>query len=119
MIYGIGIDIVDIDRFKGVIERRGERFLKRVFTEGELDYCLAHRFPERHLAARFAGKASVLKALGRRFGFKDVEVLRDGAGRPFLNISGAVHSGDGLRYSISLSHNERFGMAETVVERVR
>ena len=64
MIIGTGIDIVEISRIRRAVERHGDRFLKRVFTADEREYCLARRFPEQHLAARFAVKEAALKALG-------------------------------------------------------
>lgn len=113
MIYGIGIEIVDIGRFKSAMERRGEKFYKRLFTERELAYCLRHKRPEVHLAARFAGKVSLFKALGRRLKFRDVEILREDGGAPVLKVRGL---GAAYKLNISISHTEGFAVAETVVE---
>lgn len=116
MIHGIGIDIVDIKRFKRAVERWGERFKNRLFTEEELGYCLRQRFPERHLAVRFAAKESVSKAFGKRIPFKDIEIIRGRGGRPSAEVKGIK---GGFRFSISLSHDSGIGAAQAVVERLR
>ncbi|MFQ5441702.1 MAG: holo-ACP synthase [Thermodesulfobacteriota bacterium] len=115
MIYGIGIDIVDVERFRAASFRRGEGFLKRLFTENELGYCRRKRFPERHLAARFAAKVSLFKAIGRFKRFKDVEVMRAKSGRPFFRVS--TEAEGAFRYSLSISHTDKYGVAETMVEK--
>lgn len=105
--------MVHIPRFRAACDRYGVRLYKRLFTERELEYCLRQRAPERHLAARFAAKISLFKALGMSLGFKNVEVLRGSGGRPVLKVDGAEES---LRYSLSISHNMEFSIAQTVVE---
>ena len=87
-----------------------------MFTENELGYCMAKRFPERHLAARFAAKVSLFKAMGRSMRFRDVEVSRDEKGRPFFSVF-AGEEGD-FKFTLSLSHGKAFGIAETIVEKV-
>lgn len=71
MIKGIGIDLVEIDRFKKVIKRQGKKFLERVFTPAEINYCLNKRLPYPHFAARFAAKEAFLKAIGTGWGAKN------------------------------------------------
>lgn len=63
MVLGIGIDIIEIDRIKETIEKYGERFLNKVYTKDELDYCLKKNNKFQHLAARFAAKEAVFKAM--------------------------------------------------------
>ncbi len=116
MIHGIGIEIIEVQRFRKALERWGERIERRLFTSEELRYCSGQRFPERHLAARFAAKVSLFKALGRTLPFRDVEVTRDEKGRPSVTAKGA--SAAGLRFAISLSHDGELAVAETVAERV-
>ena len=85
MIVGIGIDIVEVRRIKGALNRWGEKFLKRVFTQRELDYANTKKFLYETLAARFACKESVLKAFGdTRIGaqLKNIEILNDSKGKP-------------------------------------
>lgn len=113
MVRGIGIDIVDVERFGKALSRWGDRLCKRVFTESELEYCYGQRFPERHLAARFAAKVSLFKALGRRISFKDVEVTR-GAKGPGLKVRGL---GRGLNLSVTITHDRNLSIAETIMER--
>ncbi len=113
MIYGVGIDIVSIPRFSAAIKRRGPRFYKRLFTEGELEYCLKRRFPERHLAARFAAKVSLFKAMGVHLGFRNVEILRPAGRGPELKVKGLT----GFIYNTSISHTSEHTVAETVVEK--
>ncbi len=113
MIRGIGIDIVEVDRFRQAMDRWGDRLCKRVFTGSELGYCYAQRYPERHLAARFAAKVSLSKALGKRIRFVDVEVTRDAKG-PGLMVKGL---GEGLNISVTITHDGNLSMAGTIVER--
>ncbi len=114
MIHGIGIDIVDVARFKAALQRRGERFYKRLFTEGEIAYCLKQKRPEAHLSARFAAKVSLFKAMGRAFRYTDVEVLREASGAPVLKVYGLDKS---YRFDISISHTDELSIAQTIVER--
>ena len=91
-ILGHGIDLIECRRIEELAERHGERFLRRVFTEAELKYCLdrAHRW--QHLAGRFAAKEAVLKALGTgwrgQIAWTDVEVTNDPLGRPTVRLDG-------------------------------
>ena len=94
MIYGIGVDIVKIERFQEVLERWGDRFSKRVFTAREISTCQNKAQPARHLALRFAAKEAFLKALGRGMfqgiAWHDIEITNDPTGRPHMNVGGAA-----------------------------
>src|SRR2546428_1284923 len=94
-IIGLGFDATDIDRVADVIERHGDRFLRRIFTEGEIAYCTRRREPAIHFAGRFAAKEAAMKALGTGHSFgvlwRDVEVLRPG-GPPRLHFHGGAPS---------------------------
>ena len=68
MIKGIGVDIVEIERFRRAVERRGRRFLEKIFTEEEMEYCFSMKDPYPHLAGRFCVKEAVLKSLGLGIG---------------------------------------------------
>lgn len=114
MVHGIGIELMDIARFKKAVDRGGKRLLTRLFTENELGYCLAQRFPERHFAARFAAKVSLFKALGKRLSFRSIEITRDGNGTPSAVVSGL----EGFRFSISITHDGNLSIAETIAERL-
>jgi len=114
MIHGIGIDAIEISRFKRAMDRWGARLNNRLFTPSELAYCLGQRSPERHLSARFAAKVSFFKALGRPLRFCEVEILRGPSGAPSI-ASGAVE--DGMAVSLSISHDGDLSIAETIIER--
>jgi holo-[acyl-carrier protein] synthase len=114
MIHGIGIDTIEISRFKRAMDRWGAKFNSRLFTASELAYCLGQRSPERHLSARFAAKVSFFKALGRPVSFTDVEVARDPSGAPSI-VSSAIEKG--MSVSVSISHDGDLSIAETVIER--
>ena len=92
-IIGLGFDATDIPRVREVFERYGERFLRRVFTDVEIEDCTRRRDPVPHLAGRFAAKEATMKALGtgltRGVVWKDIEVFRRG-GPPQLRLSGAA-----------------------------
>lgn len=122
-VLGIGIDIVETGRIERSIEKFGERFLKRVFTEGEREYCGAMPFPARHYAARFAAKEAVSKAfgtgIGKQVGWKDLEVKRKENGEPYLVLhGGAEELGKKLgvvQAFISLSHSDLYAVANAVL----
>jgi holo-[acyl-carrier protein] synthase len=92
-VIGIGLDATEIDRVRDLLARYGDRFLRRVFTDDEIAYCLGHRDPAPSLAARFAAKEAGMKALGtgraRGVLWKDVEVRRHG-GPPQLRLTGGA-----------------------------
>ncbi len=116
----IGIDIVDIDRME-VVAKRTPHFLNRVFSAGELDYCLAKRNPYPSLAARFAAKEAFRKidvSLCRGIRFSDVEVVITEGGRPelILSASALTKMKDlGIdRWEISLAHSRNQAVAAVI-----
>src|SRR6476646_9896085 len=93
MVVGIGTDITEVHRIARSIERHGERFLKRVYTTGEIAYCVARqKSAAQSFAARFAAKEAGAKALGtgisRGIGWLELEVVRHPGERPTLHLSG-------------------------------
>src|SRR5829696_6717947 len=112
-IIGLGVDLTDIPRIAATYAQYGERFLKRVFTEGEIVYCMRRRDPVPSLAGRFAAKEAAMKALGtghsRGVLWKDVEVFRD-YGAPQLRLSGGAarrFEAMGARRSLlTITHSE-------------
>jgi len=120
---GIGVDLVRIPRLRQVVERWRERFLHRVFTEAELAYCLEHRDPIPHLAARFAAKEAALKALGTglRMGinWRELEVRRERDEAPRLILSGRCRAiGEakgGRQVLLSISHDGEYALAQAVL----
>jgi holo-[acyl-carrier protein] synthase len=123
-VIGIGVDIIECARIQQSIERFGDRFLHRVFTDGEIAYSLSMKFPERHLAARFAGKEAVAKAfgtgIGKAMGWRNIDIQRKQSGEPFLFFSGpakafAVERGV-TSALITLSHTQHHAIACVVLE---
>jgi len=124
MIVGIGTDITEVARVRDMVERHGDRFLKRVFTEEELRYAMDKARSEEHLAVRFAAKEAVLKAIKTGVGpgtsMREVEVLRGGKGEPEVKLHGRtaqVAAAKGVRkVHVSLSHTAEYGVAFAVCE---
>ena len=124
MIVGIGVDIVDISRVRRAVARQGDRFIRRIYTEGERDYCRAHRDPAPSFAARFAAKEALFKALGTGWTagptWLDVDVRRDERGAPNLILSGRTEDLSkelGVRaIHVSLSHSDEAAIAIVILE---
>jgi holo-[acyl-carrier protein] synthase len=122
MIVGIGIDAVSVARTGGLVARFGERFVRRVFTEAEREYCGSRRDAAGSFAARFAAKEAVMKALKSGWGsgvrFKEIEVQRGERGAPFIVLhGGAREKAQALGLSnifISLSHEGDLALAQAV-----
>jgi len=115
MSHYIGVDIIEIGRVKEAVNRWGERFLRRVYTEAEL---AAYRHKPSSLAARFAGKEAVMKLLGTgRIGvnWREVETLSHPGGRPRVNLYGRAQSKAGelgiKEIAVSLSHSKEYAIA--------
>lgn len=114
----IGIDVVTVNRMESVIKKHGERFLKRVFTEHEIEYCNRFRNPSACFAARFAAKEAFTKAIGtgitRGIRFKDIEIVRIPGNPPFYRFHGNAKRVLGFRSAVlSISH-EGTGIAVAV-----
>ena len=116
-----GVDIIEISRVKESIESLGERFINRVFTEKEIEYCESKKNQKyQHYAARFAAKEAVFKALSWKLEdkyaicWKDIEVVDDKQGRPSLNIIG-MNLNDIENIDISLSHCKEYAVANVIV----
>src|SRR5947208_6005238 len=124
MIIGIGIDVIQNERIHSSVQRFGERFLNRIYTEGEIGYCKNCAYPEIHYAARFAAKEAAFKALGTGWAagvkWKDVEVERLPSGRPELHLYGealnhAASSG-ATRFHVSLTHDHLVSCAVVILD---
>lgn len=119
----IGIDIVEIKRLARVSKKWGKSFLDKVYTQRELDYSMSKRFPYQHLAARFAAKEAIFKALGEVekdfVGWKNIEILNDSYGRPLVYWHGfaeKVRKKRGLLGAIvSLSHTQNYAVANAML----
>ena len=121
MILGIGTDIIEIDRIKAVIERTPS-FLKKAFTENELELFKSKGMRAETIAGNFAAKEAMSKALGtgfRGYSLKDFEILRDDLGKPIVNISKEAKEKIGykkLNINVSISHNQSSAIAFVIVE---
>lgn len=122
IIYGIGIDVVEVDRIEAAIAKQGDLFLDRLFTEKEREYCSRQRRPALHYAARFAAKEAVSKALGtgigKSAGWLEMEVQRGESGAPTMLFSGnaaAFLEAQGIAMvQVSLSHAKEYAAANAV-----
>ena len=121
-ILGLGLDATDIDRIAGTIERYGERFLRRVFTDGEVAYCTRRKVPAIHFAGRFAAKEAAMKALGTGHAhgvlWRDVEVVRRG-GPPQLELHGGAArrfaSMGGRSSLVTITHSDALALAQVII----
>jgi holo-[acyl-carrier protein] synthase len=116
---GIGTDIVSVGRFDRLLRAGDGSFLRRWFTPEEVEYCLGRAHPARHLAARFAAKEAVVKAVGGTWTgplpWSDIEILRLPGGAPAVRLSGAVRNvartaGIGV-VRVSMSHCDEYATA--------
>lgn len=120
---GIGVDLVEVARLRRAVERWKERFLQRVFTQVEIEYCFKRRDPIPHLAARFAAKEACLKALGTGLSmgvsWRELEVRRERGQPPTLVLSGRSRS-VGLakgasQVLLSLTHDGDYAFAQATL----
>ncbi len=117
-----GIDMVECSRIDEAVERHGERFLRRVFTDHELTYARGRKRETEHLAGRFAAKEAVLKCLGTGWTngicWTDIEVRNDPAGRPSVHLSGRCRElADAMGLAsilISITHTSDHAIASAV-----
>ena len=125
MILGIGLDLVEVERMRGLLARKGERALARLFTAGEQAYAGTHGEPARHLAARAAAKEAAYKALSgnelaRAIGWRDLEVVSATGRAPLLLLHGrAIERAVELRVvrmHLTLTHSETTAAAFVIAE---
>src|SRR5213596_1207007 len=123
-VIGIGVDLVECARIQRAVDRFGDRFLHRVFTDREIEYSMSMKFPARHLAARFAAKEAVSKAfgtgIGKAMGWRDIDVQKKPSGEPFVILDGSARSLADERNVrgvwISLSHTNHHAVAMIALE---
>jgi len=121
-IIGLGFDATDIPRVREVFTRYGDRFLRRIFTDGEIAYCTRQRDPVPSLAGRFAAKEAAMKALGTGHSngvlWRDVEVVRRG-GPPQLQLHGAAarrfEAIGGLSSQLTITHSDALALAQVIL----
>ncbi len=126
MIVGIGIDLVEVERMRLLLERKGERALERMFTSRERTYAHTHPEPERQLAARAAAKEATYKALSgndlaRAIGWREMEVVSAKGQAPVLVLHGRAQVRANelgvYRVHLSISHTETMAVAYVIAER--
>ncbi len=123
-VLGVGVDLVENARIQHSLDRFGERFLHRIFTAGEIEYCQSMKFPARHFAARFAAKEAFLKATG--FGLMlghelaEIEVVNDENGKPLLILQGKFKTkaiqNNWNKIHLSISHLQSIACAVVIIE---
>lgn len=114
MVIGIGIDIIEIDRIKNSIDRFGNSFLNKIYTDKEISYCSQKNNSYQHYAARFAAKEAVYKALTtgweKGLSWQNIEITNEDNGMPVVALNGKLESflSDGKKLKISLSHSRDY-----------
>ena len=124
MITGIGVDVIQNERLRESIERFAGRFVNRIYTEAEKEYCSKSANPVIHYAARWAAKEAAFKALGTGWAagvkWKDVEVIRLSSGKPELHLYGEAleiaTSQGATRFHVSLTHDQLISCAVVIFE---
>ena len=125
MIFGTGIDIIEVDRIKNSIQKYSDRFKKKIFTQNEIDYCHSQADPAKHFAARFTVKEAVLKCFGKGMTgailWKDIEVDKLNSGQPVLNLYGngkELFNQLNLKHiHISITHEKTYAVAHAIAEK--
>jgi holo-[acyl-carrier protein] synthase len=124
MILGIGTDVIEVSRIKQALDKYGERFMRRLFTPTEIEYCTARKNAALHYAGRFAAKEAAFKAMQRGWGgdisWKDVEITNLPSGAPEITFHGkaleVVTEKKMTRAFVSISHVEEIATAVVVLE---
>lgn len=114
MVLGVGIDIIEIKRIKKSVDRFGERFLNKIYTTLELEYCMNKKNKYQHLAARFAAKEAIYKALScdsaEVYSWQEIEIFNEKNGLPKVKFNGSLkdYLNHGKDLKISMSHSENY-----------
>ncbi len=125
MIYGVGIDLVENDRIEKIIQKWDEKFLCRVFSDREIEYCGKHAQAHIHYGARFAVKEAFLKAislgLGRGVRLREIEVVNERSGQPTLKLYGGAqdfYQSAGITSAfLSITHTKKYSSAMVLLEK--
>ncbi|MBC8358101.1 MAG: holo-ACP synthase [Candidatus Aminicenantes bacterium] len=114
MVLGIGIDIIEVERVRKLVEKN-PRFLQRIFTTQEINYCQKKRNKHQHLAARFSAKEAFFKAIGRRISWTDIELINLPSGKPQLKIK-SKEKFPFKKIHVSISHLAEYAVAMVILE---
>jgi holo-[acyl-carrier protein] synthase len=125
LLLGLGADLIDVERVRGICERQGDRFLQRVFTDEERAYCFRHAQPHQHLAARFAAKEAISKCfttgIGAELGWKSAGIYHGERQEPLVRLDAQgqalLRKVGGTHVLVTLSHTQAFAMAVAVLVR--
>lgn len=125
ILMGLGSDVIEVERIRGVLERQGERFLARVFTDEERAYCAQMKHPHKHLAARFAAKEAVSKCfttgIGAELGWRSVSVYHGARHQPLVRLDekglALLKETGATDVLLSLSHTDTVAMAVAALVR--
>jgi holo-[acyl-carrier protein] synthase len=120
MVNSLGIDIVEVKRVKGLVDRWGDRFLHRIFTPWEISYCKSKSSPEQSLAARFAAKEAILKAIGTGLSqgirWTSMEIVNDKNGCPNVRLGKRIKDKiKDKKILISMSHTKEYAVAQAIL----
>ncbi len=121
MVFGIGVDIIEIDRVKESVDKYGDQFLNKIYTEKELEYCLSKASKYQHLAARFAAKEAVFKAIStgwsKEVGWHDIEIYNEANGMPLVKLRNGLESflSNDKNLKISMSHSKDYVVCMAIV----
>ncbi len=124
-VIGLGCDLVEVERIAQILDRHGDRFLDRTFTDEERTYCSTLKFPHKHYAARWAAKEAVAKAfttgIGEHLDWTSISVEHGERQEPLIRLDGKaqalLHDLGGTGVLISLSHTETYAMAVATLVR--
>lgn len=123
MIVGNGVDIIEVDRMRKAMAEWGDRLLKKVFTEREIEYSRKRRDSAQHLAARFCAKEALLKAIGggwkKGFRWTNIEILNDRNGKPLVRLFGPAKSLMSKakidKVIVTMSHAKEYAIASAIL----
>ena len=121
----VGTDIIEVARIKKLIKEKGDKFLNRIYTQKEIEYCDSQAEPAKHFAARFSVKEAVLKCFGTGMSggilWKDIEVDKLESGQPILNLygkGGEIFDQLNLKHiHISITHDKSYAVAHAIAEK--
>ncbi len=121
MVIGIGTDIIEIDRIKDSIEKNGDRFLSKIYTPTEIEYCLSKANKYQHFAARFAAKEAVYNALATGWqellSWQEIEIFNESTGMPQVTMCGKLKEflSDDKSLKISISHSKNYVVCVAII----
>jgi holo-[acyl-carrier protein] synthase len=121
MVIGIGIDIIEISRIKESVEKFGDHFLNKIYTQVEIDYCLSKSNKYQHFAARFAAKEAVAKALttgwNKEFRWHNIEIYNEPSGLPVVKLKGNLETflSPDKNLKISMSHSRDYVVCTAII----